>query len=48
VSIEGTPLLGAIEDKRKAATAAASEPTASASSLRVRAFALFGGIELKS
>jgi hypothetical protein len=50
VSIEGTPLMGAIEDRRRPAATGGSAPPASASEGRlvIRGFALMGGIEVTS
>jgi predicted membrane protein len=51
VSVQGTPILGAVEDARKTVpTAGESEEgqAASAGRLLIDGFALFGGIEVKS
>jgi hypothetical protein len=46
VSVEGTPVLGGIEDKRGSA-GATNAATPSAGNLRIHAFAAFGGIKIE-
>lgn len=48
VVVEGTPLMGDIEDSRKPAATTAAEAGAADARLLVHAFAVMGGVEVKT